>query len=173
MGAAILAPPARDRAGFNDCYQVTYARLTAELAAYLGDAAEAEDVAQEAFLRAWQRWAEVCDYDDPVAWIRRVAWNLATSRWRRLVREANFRRRHHVAQTQGLLGPDNVALVAALRQLRPQLRQVIVLHYLADLPVAQIAADLGRPRGTIVSWLHRARGQLSILLSDSGKGDLS
>jgi RNA polymerase sigma-70 factor (ECF subfamily) len=166
MEVATLARP--DRAGFDECYYATYAGLTAQLTAYLADPAEAEDVVQEAFLRAWQRWISVSSYDDPVAWVRRVAWNVATSRWRRLKREALFLYRHPAQdEATALLGPDNVALVTALRMLRPDLRRVIVMHYLADIPVAEIASELGRPKGTIVSWLHRGRLQLSDLLQDS------
>ena len=165
MEAATLARP--DRAGFDECYYATYTGLTAQLTAYLADPAEAEDVVQEAFLRAWQRWVAVSGSDDPVAWVRRVAWNVATSRWRRLKREARFLHRHRVADATALLGPDNVALVIALRLLRPDLRRVIVMHYLADMPVSEIAMELGRPKGTIVSWLHRGRVQLSALLQDN------
>lgn len=164
MGAAILAPPARP--GFDDFYHATYASLTAQLNAYLGDPAEAEDVVQEAFLRAWQRWKHISGFDDPASWVRRVAWNIATSRWRRLRREAGFLHRQPSDGATCPLGPDHIALVTALRELRPEVRQVIVLHYLADLPVAQIAADLHRPKGTILSWLHRGRAQLSVLLDD-------
>src|SRR5262245_17944200 len=71
--------------GFEELYRVRYGVLAAQLHAYLGDAAEAEDVVQEAFLRAWQRWDAVSQFDDPIGWVRRVAWNLARSRWRHLM----------------------------------------------------------------------------------------
>ena len=41
-----------------------------------GDIGDAQDIAQEAFCRAWQRWGSIVRYDNPVAWIRRVATNL-------------------------------------------------------------------------------------------------
>lgn len=147
-------------------YHMWYARLAAQLSAYLGSTAEAEDVVQEAFLRAWQRWQKIDGYDEPASWVRRVAWNLATSRWRRVVREAKVLRLSSARET-AVLQPENVALVAALRQIPPRHRQVIVMHYLADLPVADIAADLAVPRGTVLSWLHRGRAQLAVLLADT------
>jgi RNA polymerase sigma-70 factor (ECF subfamily) len=45
---------------------------------------------------------------------------------------------------------------------------VIVLHHIADLPVLEIAAELGVPKGTVVSWLHRGRAQLAAYLSEAG-----
>jgi len=161
------APGPAEGSGYAEFYFASYARLAAQLSAYLGDPAEAEDVVQEAFLRAWQRWSKVSAYDEPVAWVHRVAWNLATNRWRRLVADARMRLRHGRPATVATLGPDNVALVAALRQLPARHRQVIVLHYLADQPVAEIAADLGVPRGTVLSWLHRGRARLAPLLRET------
>ena len=133
--------------------------------AYLGDRADADDVAQEAFLRAWQRWPEISRYEDPVAWVRRVAWNLATSRLRRLTTAARVLRRQRPPAPQPGAEPDHVALVAALRLLPERQRRVVVLHYIADLPVAEIATGLGVPRGTVLSWLHRGRTQLAAHLA--------
>jgi DNA (cytosine-5)-methyltransferase 1 len=58
-------------------------REQVQLFAYTGDMAAAQDVVQEAFCRALSRWKRIADLDDPAGWIRRVARNLATSRWRR------------------------------------------------------------------------------------------
>jgi RNA polymerase sigma-70 factor (ECF subfamily) len=153
---------------FAEFYHAGYGRLAAQLCAYLGDAAEAEDVVQEAFLRAWRHWSKVRTYDDPVGWLRRVAWNLATSRLRRLtvaVRSLGpLSARHRWAAPA--LEPDHVALVAALRLLPERHRLVVVLHYLADVSVADIAADLGVPRNTVLSWLHRGRARLAVQLND-------
>jgi RNA polymerase sigma-70 factor, ECF subfamily len=171
MGIASKAPPHGRQSGFADCYHASYGRLAAQLNAYLGDAAAAEDAVQEAFLRAWQRWRQISTYQDPVAWIRRVAWNLATSRWRRIVREARLVRRYRGADVVEATGPENVALVAALRKLHPNHRRVIVLHYLADLPIAEIAMEINVPRGTVLSWLHRGRAALAVQLTDRKEGE--
>ncbi|GIF77433.1 RNA polymerase sigma factor [Asanoa siamensis] len=157
-------PPAEPLAEFDDFYRSSYSRLTSQLHAYLGDRAEAEDVAQEAFVRTWQRWSVVSEYEDPVSWVRRVAWNLATSRLRRVSAAARILRRYASAQVEPALDPDHVALVAALRKLPDRHRRAIVLHYLAGMPVAEVAADIGVPRGTVLSWLHRGRAQLAVHL---------
>jgi RNA polymerase sigma factor (sigma-70 family) len=69
------------------------------------------------------------------------------------------------------LGPDHVALVEALRKLRPDLRQAVALHYVADLPVAAIAAELGIPVGTVKWRLARARELLGAELNDLEESD--
>jgi RNA polymerase sigma-70 factor (ECF subfamily) len=154
------------RADFDQFFQTWYGRLCAQMHAYLGDRTDAEDVTQEAFLRAWQRWPDVAGYQDPVAWVRRVAWNLATSRLRRIRTATRALRRERAPDPVPGADPEHVALVAALRRLPEQQRRVIVLHYIADLPVAEIADHLGVPKGTVVSWLHRGRthlaGQLAV-----------
>ena len=69
---------------FDQLYHSQYGNVVAMAYALTGDLAEAQDLAQEAFCRAWQRWRTVSGYDEPLAWVRRVVANLAASRWRRL-----------------------------------------------------------------------------------------
>ncbi|WP_020520193.1 RNA polymerase sigma factor [Catelliglobosispora koreensis] len=152
---------------FADLYHVSYPRLSAQISSYLGDPAEAEDVVQEAYLRTWRQWDKIARYDDPLAYLRRIAWNLATSRWRRLSVAARYLGRVPGPQATVEPQPDHVAVVTALRQLPDKQRRAIVLHYIADMPVDEIATELGAPRGTVLSWLHRGREQLSTLLNES------
>jgi RNA polymerase sigma-70 factor, ECF subfamily len=166
-GPARADPDVGGRAGFDELYQVFYGRLTAQVHAYLGDRAEAEDVVQETFVRAWQRWSTVSRYDDPAAWLRRVAWNLATSRLRRLAVALRAQRRDEAVQVAAPPDPNHVALVAALRQLPERQRLAVVLHYLADLPIADVAVEMAVPKGTVLTWLHRGRARLATCLSDA------
>jgi RNA polymerase sigma-70 factor (ECF subfamily) len=153
---------------FAEFYAATYPRLLAQLHAFVGDRAEAQDLVQEAYTRAYARWSKVSSFDDPIGWVRRVAWNLAVSRWRRAKRLLHVRRDLAGEDVQG---PDGLSLdlARALRELSPTLRQAVVLHYLADLPVQEIAAFLGAPEGTVKARLHRARTTLSRLLSVDGE----
>lgn len=64
------------------------------------------------------------------------------------------------------LEPDRVALLNALRQLAGPTRETVVLHYLADLPVDEIAATLGVPSGTVKARLSRGRAALAEILND-------
>jgi hypothetical protein len=67
-------------AGFEEFYGACFQSVTIQLFAYTSDMAAAQDVVQEAFCRALARWKRVSVMDDPAAGVRRVAWNLATSR---------------------------------------------------------------------------------------------
>jgi RNA polymerase sigma-70 factor (ECF subfamily) len=153
-------------ADFSEFYAVHFHSLTVQLFAHTGDLTEAQDVVQEAFTRALARWSRLATYDDPAAWVRRVAWNLATSRWRRVRTAGAFARRHREEAVPGP-SPDRVALVEALARLPERQRQAVVLHYLADLPVGAIATELGVAEGTVKSWLHRARTALAEQLVDA------
>jgi RNA polymerase sigma-70 factor (ECF subfamily) len=147
-------------ADFAEFYAATFKQLTAQLHAFVGDHAEAQDLVQEAYCRAYARWSTLSSYDDPVAWVRRVAWNLAVSRWRRTRRLLGLRRELAPPDVDG---PDgmHLDLVRALGQLSPEHRRAIVLHYLADLSVREIAEFTGAAEGTVKAWLHRGRAALS------------
>ncbi|MBQ1023131.1 SigE family RNA polymerase sigma factor [Micromonospora sp. C95] len=161
------APPGADPppVGFSEFYQAHFQRVAVQLYAYLGDHAEAQDLTQEAFCRALERWDRISAYDDPSAFVRRVAWNLATSRLRRIrtaVRHLARQREEHVPGPN----PDRVVLLDALTILPAAQRRAIVLHHLAQLTVAEIADQLGVPEGTVKSWLSRARTTLARHLTE-------
>jgi len=56
---------------------------------------------------------------------------------------------------------ENISLLAAVSRLPSDEREVLIRHYLMDLPVAVVAAQLGIPEGTVKSRLSRARSQLA------------
>ena len=167
VGARSEGVSMRSEAEFTALYQARFSDLSAQLYAYTGDAAEAQDVVQEAFVRAWQRWHKIGEYDDPVAWVRRVAWNLATSRHRRVAVVRRFLSRATPPEHHPETSADHVALVSALRQIPERQRQAMVMHYLADMSVADIAREIGVADGTVKSWLHRGRIEMAKHLSDA------
>lgn len=158
----------REAVDFDGLYHAHFRSLTIQLTAYCGDLSQAQDMVQEAFCRAFARWSRVSRYDDPVAWVRRVAWNLATSRWRRLRTAQAWLHRQREEYVPGP-GPDRVALTAALSELPAPQRRAVVLHYLADLSVAQIAAQEDVPEGTVKSWLYRGRAALAAKLTTTSE----
>jgi len=155
----VAAPP-----DFAEFYAASFGRLTVQLHAFTGSHADAQDLVQEAFCRAYSRWSTIATYDDPLAWVRRVAWNLAVSRWRR----AGLLRLWHRDLTPPDVAPpgdEHVELVRALAKLNPKHRQAVVLHYLSDMPVAEIALFCDVAEGTVKAWLHRGRAELSTILT--------
>lgn len=148
-----------------EVYAAAYARLVGQLVGVTGDPAEAEDVVMEAFARAAARVRDFNEVDNPEAWLRTVAVNLARSRWRRMLRRTHLLPRLVESEAYADLPEDHVALMAALRRLPPAQREAIALHHLADLPVAEVALTLGVPEGTVKARLFRGRAALAVLLS--------
>jgi RNA polymerase sigma-70 factor (ECF subfamily) len=130
-----------------------------------GSPQEAQDAVQEAMCRAWLRWKTVGTYSDPEGWIRRVALNQSISQWRRL------KRLLPLSESSDLPGPvaDNsfgsTLLVESLAQLPKRQRTALVLHYVAELPIEQVAREMGVRPGTVKSMLSRGRQRLTVLLS--------
>ncbi|MEU5786105.1 SigE family RNA polymerase sigma factor [Micromonospora purpureochromogenes] len=145
---------------FTEFYQAHFHRLAVQLYAYLGDHAEAQDLTQEAFCRTLERWDRIDAYDDPSAFVRRVAWNLATSRLRRVRTAVRYLARQREEHAPGP-EPDRVALMTALATLPTAQRRAVVLYHLAHLSVAEIADQVGVPEGTVKSWLSRGRTALA------------
>jgi RNA polymerase sigma-70 factor, ECF subfamily len=151
---------------FDSFYGATAKRIVRHAYALSGNLADAQDIAQEAFARAWQRWDSVRACDSPEAWVRRVATNLSASRFRR-DRTARAAAHQLIRGDVPGISPDTVALVAGLRALPERQRVVLVLYYLADLPVGKIAAELHCPVGSVKAWLSRGRAALALELGDS------
>lgn len=151
---------------FEEFYARTVARLTGQLFVMLGDLHEAQDVVQEAFVRAWSRRRQLDREGRPEAWIRTVAWRLAVSRWRGVRRTADAWRRSGVPPHAEAPGPESVALVEMLRALPLKQRRTLALHYVCDLTVEQIAAETGLAPATVKTHLARGRTTLSHRLKD-------
>jgi RNA polymerase sigma-70 factor (ECF subfamily) len=149
-----------------DVYRASYRRLVVQLVGLCGDVSTAEEIVQEAFVRAIARGAAFPHTDNPEAWLRRVAVNLAHSRWRRLRKYAGLVPRLAEPATIPDLSPDHVTLMAALARLPRVQREAIAMHHLADLPVHEIASALGVPEGTVKARLSRGRAALAQLLKE-------
>lgn len=157
---------------FHRFYREHIGRVTALAIALTADRAAGEDVAQEAFTRAFRDWASVGTYDDPGAWVRRVAINLSHSRWRKLRNESRALRRVGGSRDATIteLQPAASELWRAVRQLPRRQAIAIALHYVDDLSVADIAALTGVSPGTTKSDLHRGRRRLTQLLEREDVG---
>ncbi|MCW3816314.1 sigma-70 family RNA polymerase sigma factor [Micromonospora sp. DR5-3] len=154
-----------------DLYAATAGRLVAQVYAMTGDFAEAQDVVQEAFAKVLARPSLLRHVDSPEAWLCRVAVNAARSRHRRRALFDRIARsgRLRPAETVPPVSPDRVALVAALQRLPRATREAVVLHHLADLPVAEVAATLGCSVETVKTRLVRGRRALAEHLRDQDR----
>lgn len=121
----------------------------------------AEDLAVEAFARAFARWGRISKMESPEGWVVRVATNAALDEVRRkkaflpaiVARDA----------PADIVERDDV--VRAIRSLTRRQQEVVVLRYIVDLPEAEVAHVLGMSAGSVKTHLHRAivrlRDQLS------------
>jgi RNA polymerase sigma-70 factor (ECF subfamily) len=159
-------PGAADQ-DFAAFYASAFSRLVGQVFLVTGDLRDAEDLVQEAMARASARWGRLRTYDVPEAWVRRVAMNLAADLRRRSRRRlAAMTRLAAMPATEVVeLPTEDLRIVAALGTLPLSQRQVLVLHHLADLPLAEVATTLRVPVGTVKSRLKRARRALAALLS--------
>lgn len=158
-------------ARFDAFYNARSAQLVRSLYLACGDLTRAEDCAQEAFLRAWRRWSKL-EGDDPVGWVRTVAWRLCVSDWRSTQRLQGALARLKLVDATT---PDTAAgspltnALGLLDALPIDQRRVAVLYYIEDLPVDDIAALLAVPPGTVKSRLSRGREALRrSLAADQG-----
>ena len=153
---------------FGALFQREFVKMVALAEAVSGDPAAAEDIAAEAFSRANRRWDRVGGYDKPGAWVRRVTINLALKRKRRLSLERRSAERHRAADL--VEGPPEVdhPVWAEVAKLAPRQRVAVVLFYLEDLPVAEIAEIMDCRVSTATSHLDRGRRTLARRLGAGG-----
>lgn len=158
-----------------ETYEVAalYARVCPSLVGLLtaigGDRADAEEVAQDAFVRLFEHWPKVRHYADLEAWLRTVAVRQLVSRHRR--RQVASRALAAIGRRSAAAAraPDpgvDVELSEALAELSVEQRAVVVLHYLHGHTVTDVAELLHVPTGTVKSRLSRARAALAPLLVD-------
>jgi RNA polymerase sigma-70 factor, ECF subfamily len=142
--------------------------LVRALAFSCGDQALAEDSVQEAFARLLVRWERIACYEDPTAWVRRVALNLVYDHRRSVLRRARLLvrlRPRTQAVSYSIVGDP--ALWSAVCELPSQQRSALSLFYLSDLSVAEVAAAMGVTEGTVKGYLDRARDRLRKKLETS------
>jgi RNA polymerase sigma-70 factor (ECF subfamily) len=159
-----------DDDSFDALYAATYGRIVGQVFALIGDLHEAEDVTQDAFAKASFHWKRIAAYDAPEAWVRRVAFNQAYTSVRRARRTLVALTRHGPPEHMPAVSSDRVDVHRAMRRLRPRHREVLVLHYVAELPLDEVARELRLPLGTVKSRLNRARRALAEQLGDEREG---
>jgi len=156
----VTAPPTDPETLFRE----NYTGLVRSLAVACGDQEAAADAVQDAFIQLCLHWKRVSKYDNPVAWVRRVAINRLSNQRRSLHRRAAALLR---LGTWTAVRPRTRLPGRSGRCPRaPPMRQrvAVALYYVEDLPVAEVARSMGISEGSVNTHLHRARVALKPVL---------
>lgn len=161
-----VVPEEEYRAGdvvdFERLYRRSFSRIRATLVAMLRDQADADDCAQEAFVRAFRAWPQWRPEAPAEAWVHRIAINVAVSHRRR----QRFTGRlddllHSSERDPSAAAADRSDLMRALQALPPRQAAAIVLRHLHGYSNREIAAALDVPERTVASRLAAARARLA------------
>ncbi len=146
----------------------------------LGDAREAEDVAQEAFIRAWQALPNFRQHAQFRTWLYRIVFNLCCTHLPHLRRELSaldtdecveIEAEPYADPARGAeLAERRAYLHAQIEQLPPSYRALVLLRYQQELSYEEIANIVGTPVGTVKTGLFRARERLRQALGEYEAG---
>jgi RNA polymerase sigma-70 factor, ECF subfamily len=158
-------------ADFERLYQTSYGRILGTLTGMLGDRAAAEDCAQDAFERAYKKWASWQPIAPAEAWVHRIAINAAVSYRRKMkLREVGEVIRR-MGRPEGPPDPQDQLerrdLAEALAKLPPKQAAAIVLRHYHGYTNRAIAQALGIPERTVASRLAIAKQRLRGMLSQT------
>ena len=159
------------REDFDRLYRSAYPRVYRTLMVILGDPAEAEDCAQDSFVKAFQAWSRWRPDAPAEAWVHRIAVNRAISYRRTASLRSVGELLRRLGKPAGSADPAHVAtrpdLVTALRSIPPRLAAAIVLRHYHGYNNREIAAALGVSERTIGTRLNQAAARLRTLLEES------
>lgn len=169
------APTDRDRAAdeeFRALFTASFATVATTVRLVVGDRAVAEEITQDAFIQLLTHWKKVSRYDRPDLWVRRVAIRAAQRERHRTWRRSQLER--SLTPPVGTAAEDSHddQVRAAISTLPPKQRAVVVLFYLEDLPMADVADLVGCSVSTGWSQLHTARKRLAVLLAEEVTDDV-
>lgn len=148
-------------------------RLVGAISHYCGDVHLAEELVQEALVRACRRWAHVSMLSSPEGWTYRVAVNLANSAWRRKRAEQRARHRHGPPNdvSRPVAVQDQLLVREALQDLTLQQREAVILRHVLELSAEEAAQLLETSPGAVRALTHRAVARLRTTLSVTDQAD--
>jgi RNA polymerase sigma-70 factor, ECF subfamily len=166
VNALITSAEARNpEAGFGQRIAENQRRVFQIAYSVLGNSADAEDVAQEAFLRAYQKFNSLREAEKFRAWVNRIVFRLALNRKRgyrrRLARDTAWQGTETPAVVDGAKQAEQQVMLDRLRteieRLPEKFRSVLQLSLAEEMDAADVGAVLGIPAGTVRSRVHTAR----------------
>jgi RNA polymerase sigma-70 factor (sigma-E family) len=174
-GAGVTAgAPGQEPVPFDDWVEVRGPALLRLAYTLTGNAADAEDVVQEALARALPRWGRISRVDNVDAYVRRMVVNAHTSWWRRFRRRESPVEKVRDAESAppGLPLDERARLWAACQSLPESQRTAIVLRYYEQLEYAEIAELTGIREGSVRARVSRGLATLRQSFGESmGEAD--
>jgi RNA polymerase sigma-70 factor, ECF subfamily len=164
-------------ADFSDFYRDNYGQLVGQAFVLVGNLGDAQELVQDALLKAWRRWDVPPPLEDPGKWVRVVMHRQAVASWRKreISRRWMFRlsQSDHAESIAGLPG-EHLEVAVAARSLPANQRRALVLQAIVGLSIEEIAAEMEAPESTVRAWLSRARRRMAELLGveDTFEGPL-
>ena len=154
---------------FDAFYRAQYPSVVRLAYSLSGSMPVAEELAQEAFVSAHERWQRIVGFDRPDLWVRRVVINRSISFRRREAIERRAVSRFRPERDEQLEPVVSDELVwRALRELSPRQAEVLALFYVEDQPMAAVAEILGLGPETVKTHLKRGRAALAVKLDEMG-----
>lgn len=180
MGRPALPPPPTTSAStptaestpagdaFDGFYRTHYASVVRLAYSLCGSMLIAEELAQEAFVTAHQRWERLHGFDRPDLWVRRVVINRSISFRRREATERRALEQLHDRDAAVSVDPPlgDLELWAAVRELSPRQAEALALFYVEDHPLSEVARILGLGEETVKTHLKRGRAALAEKLAE-------
>lgn len=163
----VRALASEDDLEYTALFHTEYARMVRTVFLVIHDHGHAEEIAQDAFVQLLGHWSTIRGYDQPAAWVRRVAIRMAVRALKRERMRSFLERRSSTEPDTFVDLPTSQAeVLAAVRMLPTNQRVAVVLHYFEDRPVADIADALGCAPATARVHLHKARQRLALVLRE-------
>jgi RNA polymerase sigma-70 factor, ECF subfamily len=158
-----------ERERFAHFFRAEYDRVVRVVAFIVHDRGRAEEIAQDAFVKAFDRWRQVGQYTNPDAWVRRVAVRMAV----RFARRERIRPQLEAAAAPSPIGGADASpdVLGAMELLPARQRAVVTLFYLEDRSVDDIAGILRCSSSTVKVHLHRARRTLASVVGEEVRRD--
>ncbi len=146
---------------FEEFYEATFRRVFTALCLVTGNRHEAEEIAQDAFLRVFERWDRVRSLEDPIGYLFRVSMNVFRSRYRRALLGLRRELLLAPAPTDDLAAIETQdEVVRLLRGLDPKQRAAVLLTSILDYSAEEAGKMLGLRASSVRSLTTRARARI-------------
>lgn len=149
-----------DAAAFEDFFRGQTQSLYAHLCLITGNRAEAEELAQDAFLKVWERWDRVADMEEPTGYLYRTAMNLFRKRYRRAVLALRKTVSEELRRDEFATVEDRSIVARALAELAPRQRAALVLTELIEFSSEEAGHMLGVTPGTVRALASQGRAAM-------------